>query len=596
MPELFARPIIRARRGVVTSGHYLASAAGLQILWAGGNAVDAAAGMAFCLHLLEPHQNGIGGEVPVLIYSARERKVFAISGMGTSPAAMTIDFCRQRGIDLIPGDGYLPACVPAAVGTWCEALARFGTMRLSQVLAPAIELAEKGLPMYEALHTSLTGSAEKFRRRYRSSAEVYLPDGEVPPIGSVFRNPDFAAMLKRIRRAEAEASGGRVAGIEAGRDCFYRGPIAEQIVRFIHDNPVLDASGAEHAGLLTMEDLAAWSATVEEPLTGRYGGLTVHKCSSWTQGPVFLQHLALMEGFDLHAMGHNSAEYLHTWIECAKLAFADREAYYGDPAFDDPPFDVLLSKDYAERRRTQVGPEASMEMRPGDAGGGVPQYALNFDLATDNRRAMGLPPEGERDRPAEAPGDTTQLEAADAEGNFIAATPSGGWIATSPVIRGLGFPLGTRGQMFYLNPKRPNALQPRKRPRCTLSPTLVTRGGRPVMAFGMRGGDGQDQWTLQFFLNHVVFGMDLQRALDQPLVLIEHMPNSFYPRRAQPGKVRVEERIPPAVRAELEKRGHVLELARNDTLAPMCVRADEQGGTLQSACRSTGRSAYAVGF
>ena len=365
-----------------------------------------------------------------------------------------------------------------------------------------------------------------------------------------------------------------MAGIEAARDAFYKGEIAERIIDFITANPVEDASGSAHAGLLTYEDFAEWEADFEEPVSFDYHGLEVSKCSSWTQGPVFVQQLALLEGFDLAAMGHNSAEYLHTVIECAKLAFADREAFYGDPLFDDVPFDRLLSEDYAARRRSLVGERASLEMRPGDLGQGIPTYATR-DVAEDNRQALQLEAREIRDLGLGHAhlGDTTHLDAVDAEGNMVAATPSGGWLGTSPVIRGLGFPLGTRGQMFYLNPSRPNALAPRKRPRATLTPSLVMRDGEPYMVFGTPGGDSQDQWTLQFFLNHAHFGMGLQQALDAPTVHSVHFPSSFYPRKAYPGRVVAEGRIGGDVVAELERRGHEVELA-NDWAngKPMAIR------------------------
>ena len=454
------------RRGVVAAGHYLAASAGLRIMVAGGNAIDAAAAMGICETLLEPQSCGIGGEVPTLIYSAKERRTYAISGMGWSPEAFTIDWCRDHGIDLIPGDGYLPACVPAPVDTWATALARFGTMSFAEILQPTIEFAEQGFPVYASLSRHLHASRAQYAEQYPTTGAVYLPDGSAPNVGDVLRNPDFGAMLRIMCRAEEGAKGrGRVAGIEAARDAFYRGEIAERIVRFIADHPVADASGAVHAALMTYDDLAEWHARVEDPVTLNYRGLDVYKCSSWTQGPVFLQQLAILQGLDLKAMGHNSADYLHTWIETAKLAFADREAYYGDPDFDAVPFDVLLSAGYGERRAAQIGQTASLELRPGDLGAGVPEYAAR-SVREDNRRALGAVP---RDRsragedgaggppaPEHAPhlGDTTHLDAVDAEGNMVAATPSGGWIGSSPVIAGLGFPLGTRGQMFYLNPQQ----------------------------------------------------------------------------------------------------------------------------------------------
>ena len=552
------RPSILARRSLVTSGHYLATAAGFRILTQGGNAVDAAAAMCFCLNLLEPQSNGIGGEVPVLVYSAEERRSYAICGVGWNARAFTIEWCRQHGIDLIPGDGYLPACVPAVVDTWAVALARFGTLGFAEVLQPAIELAENGFPIYEGLHNSLKTNRDKFLTRYPTTGELYLPGGRVPEVGEVWRNPDWARVLRRLTEAEADAKHkGRAAGLRAARDAFYRGEIAARIVEFIRSNPVEDASGAAHAGLLDAEDLAEWRASVEDPISLEYGELTVHKCPTWTQGPVFLQHLALLDGTDLKGLGHNSPDYLHLLIESAKLAFADREAYYGDPTFDTVPLDVLLSPAYGARRKALIGREASRTLRPGDAGRGVPAYAT-LDVVGDNRRALSVAGRAVRDLGLGHAhvGDTTHLDAVDREGNMVAATPSGGWIVDSPVIRGLGFPLGTRGQMFYLNPARPNALAPRKRPRATLTPSLVTRQRAPFMVFGTPGGDGQEQWTLQFFLNHVVFGMGIQEALDAPTLHSLHFPSSFYPRPAFPARVDVEAGLPEATLAALRARGH----------------------------------------
>ncbi len=592
------RPVVMGTRGVVTSGHYLATAAGFRMMEQGGNAIDAAAAMCFCLNLLEPQSNGLAGEVPTLIYSARERKAYELSGMGWSAQAFTIDWCREHGIDLVPGDGYLPACVPAVVGTWAAALARFGTMSFSEVVQPAIELAENGYPVYDSLHNSLASNVDKFTEVYPSTGEVYLPGGKAPAVGELHRNPDWAETLRVLCRAEKAAAGrGRIAGIEAARDAFYKGEIVERILDFI-STPLEDASSSAHAGLLSYEDFAEWEAEFNEPPSVNYHGLDVHKCSSWTQGPVFLQQLTLLEGFDLAAMGHNSADYLHTLIECAKLAFADREAHYGDPKFDDVPFDRLLSTTYAEERRTLVGEQASLEMRPGDVGGGFPAYAT-VDVAEDNRRALQVAAREVRDLGLGHAhvGDTTHLDAVDHEGNMVAATPSGGWLGTSPVIRGLGFPLGTRGQMFYLNPARPNALAPRKRPRATLTPSLVTRNGEPLMVFGTPGGDGQDQWTLQFFLNHVHFGMNLQEALDAPTVHSVHFPSSFYPREAYPGRLVAEGRIDRAVLAELEQRGHEVEITTDwSNGKPMGIRYGGPDGVISGAVSPKGIIGHALGW
>ena len=587
------------RQGVVTSGHYLATAAGFRIMEQGGNAIDAAASMAFCLNLLEPHMNGIGGEVPALIYSARDRKAFAISGMGWSPEAFTISWCRDRGIDLVPGDGYLPACVPASVDTWAVAVSRFGTKSFSEILQPAIELAKDGFPLYEALREHLDADARFYLERYPTTAAIYCPGGRVPEVGELIRNPDWAATLELMCDAERSAEGrGRVAGIEAARDVFYKGEIAERMVDFVTRHPVLDATGEAHAGLISYEDLAEWRAAVEAPVSFRFRGLDVHKCSSWTQGPVFLQQLALLDGFDLGGMGHNSVDYIHTLIECAKLAFADREAYYGDPAFDPVPFDVLLSPSYNSDRRRRVGPRASLKMRPGDVGDGVPVFAT-VDVVEDNRRALGLEGRSIRDLSVKSgnPGDTTHLDAVDSEGNMVAATPSGGWIKSSPVIQGLGFPLGTRGQMFYLNPDRPNALAPRKRPRATLTPTLVTRAGCPYMVFGTPGGDTQDQTTLQFFLNYEIFGMNIQEALDAPTVHSVHFPSSFYPRTAFPGGMVAEGRIAPEVVAQLRRRGHDVAVTGDwQTGKVMAVRYDEEKGVICGGVSPRRAVGYAIGW
>ncbi len=592
------RPVVMGRRGVVTSGHYLATAAGFRMMEQGGNAIDAAAAMCFCLNLLEPQSNGLAGEVPTLIYSATERKAYELSGMGWSAQAFTIDWCREHGIDLVPGDGYLPACVPAVVGTWAATLARFGTLSFGEVLQPAIDLAENGYAVYDSLYNSLASNVEKFTELYPSTGEVYLPGGKAPEVGELHRNPEWAATLRVLCRAEKAAAGrGRIAGIEAARDAFYKGEIAERILDFIR-TPVEDASGSAHAGLLSFEDFADWEAEFNEPVSVNYHGLDVHKCSSWTQGPVFLQQLTLLEGFDLAAMGHNSADYLHTLTECAKLAFADREAHYGDPKFDDIPFDRLLSKAYADERRALIGETGSLEMRPGDVGGGFPSYATG-DVAEDNRRALHVAAREVRDLGLGHAhvGDTTHLDAVDHEGNMVAATPSGGWLGTSPVIRGLGFPLGTRGQMFYLNPARPNALAPRKRPRATLTPSLVTRDGEPEMVFGTPGGDGQDQWTLQFFLNHVHFGMNLQEALDAPTVHSVHFPSSFYPREAYPGRLVAEGRIPGDVLVELERRGHEVEVTGDWVNGkPMGIRYGGPGGVIAGAVSPKGIIGHALGW
>jgi gamma-glutamyltranspeptidase / glutathione hydrolase len=537
------RPVICGRRGVVTAGHYLAASAGMDVLRRGGNAIDAGVAMGFCEAVLEPQSNGIGGESPMLIHHAKTGRTVAINGQGTAPAEATIEWFRGRGISLIPGDGLLAATVPSQVANWITALAEFGTLSLEAVLSPAIELAREGYPVNHGLRRALAANEQRFREEWPGSAAIYLPEGRVPEWGDWIRNPAWADTFEGLLTAERDAAGrGRSAGLEATRKAFYEGPIAERIAEFCRDERFLDATGAANKGLLAYEDLAGYRAQVEATVSLQYQGLDVHKCGPWSQGPVFLQQLALLDGFDLPALGHNSADYVHTWIECSKLAFADREFYYGDPQFTDVPLGRLLSPEYSAQRRGLIDPQrASMALRPGDV---APRP---LELILGDKRSYD--------------GDTTHLDAIDAEGNMIAATPSGGWIISSPVIPELGFPLGTRAQMFSLDPTHPNALQPGKRPRTTLTPSLVTRDGQPWMVFGTPGGDQQDQWTLQFFLNVAVFGMSVQEALDAPTFHSQHFPSSFYPRAQHPGCVVAEARIPEAIREELRRRGHDVHVA-----------------------------------
>ena len=578
------RPTIMSTRGVVSSGHYLATEIGADILRRGGNAMDAAAATGFALAVLQPHQCGIAGEAPMLVYSSADGKVHAISGHGTAPAAATLERFKEYGLDVIPGDGFLPAIVPALVAAYIELLTRFGFMRLADVLRPAIKLARDGFPMYAGLHFNIAARTERFMKEWPSSAEVYLPSGVPPPMGTTWRQPDWAATFDRLIAAERKFKD-REQGLRAACDEFYRGEIAEIIVKFCRENPVLDASGESHAGLLTMEDFARYRAVVEEPARTMYRGVTVCKCSTWTQGPVMLQALNLLENFDLAAMGHNAADYVHTVAECMKLAYADREFYYGDPQFADVPLEKLLSKEYAKKRAELVDPSrASLELRPGDR----PAFSVT-GIAGVNRmfeREAGC-----------ADGDTTKLDVIDRDGNAVSVTQSGGWLMSSPVIPGLGFPLGTRGQMFSLSAGHPNGLQPGKRPRTTLTPTLALRDDEPFMAFGSPGGDNQDQWALQFFLNVVEFGMSLQEAVEAPTFWTRHFPNSFYPRDAEPGALYVEGRVPEAVRNELVSRGHDVRVAPDwgggNTLA---ASINPGTGVLCAAASPRYEPAYAVGL
>ena len=573
------RPVIMGTHGMVTSGHYLASRIGLHILEEGGNAVDAGVAMGFALAVLEPYIYGIGGEVPILIYLADEKRVVCLSGQGPAPQRATIEWFRKNGIETIPGDGLLAAAVPDAVSTWIAALSRFGTMRLAQVLSPAIDLAERGFPMFERLASAFERSKEQFLEMWPTSAQAYLPGGRVPDVGEIYVQKDLAGMFTMLVEAEfRERRRGRREALSAAHDAFYKGEIAEQIVSFITENRPPDSTGKLHGGLITKKDLSRYATRVEDPVTAPYRGYDVFKCGPWSQGPVFLQQLTILEGFDLASLGHNSPEYIHLLIETAKLAFADREKYYGDPDFVDVPLELLLSREYAAERRALIDPEcASLELRPGNA-----------------------PPVKPRERKGGLDihkGDTTHLDAADQWGNMISATPSGGWFRSSPVIEGLGFPLGTRMQMFYLDKGHANSLQPGKRPRTTLTPTLVLKDGRPFMALGTPGADQQDQWSLQFFVNCVDFNMNMQAAVDAPTFHTSHFPASFHPHSASPGTMHVESRIPESTIAALRGKGHTVEVGGEWSHGRVLGIRFETGGRVISGV-ATARldTGYAMGW
>src|SRR5262252_9196150 len=543
------RPQLAGTFGMVASTHWLASAAGMAVLEKGGNAFDAAVAAGLVLGVVEPHMSGPAGEVPVIGFDAGQCEVFVLNGQGVAPGSATISAFSELGLELIPGAGLLPACVPAAFGTWMLLLATRGRLPLREVMEYAIGYAADGYPVVPGISAAIESMADTFRQDWPSSAEIYLADG-VPAPGTRFANPVLAATYQRLLD-EAEAAGpDREAQIEAARRAFYEGFVAEAIGAYTGRAEVMDVTGERHRALLAAGDLARWRASAEPPVTVEYQGLTVAKTGPWGQGPVFLQQLALLAGFDLGAMEPAGADYIHTVVECAKLAFADREAWYGDPRFADVPLAALLSADYAARRRGLVGPAASPDLRPGRPDGAEPRlpgYATGMTATLAVTDGWAGDPVTDLTRPglagAQHSRDTCHVDAADRFGNVVAATPSGGWLQSSPVIPGLGFCLGTRAQMFTLTPGLPNSLAPGKRPRTTLSPGLAMRGGEPYLAFGTPGGDQQDQWALSFFLNHVQFGMNLQEAIDAPAFHTSHFPSSFYPRWSQPRSLAVESRF-----------------------------------------------------
>lgn len=574
------RPVISGNHGVVAAGHYLAAEAGARIFDQGGNAIDACVAAGFVLSLVKPHHNGMGGEVPILIAarsSPTDRpEVVAISGQGPAPGKASIAWFRSSNIKSIPGDGFLPATVPAAFGAWCTALMRYGTLDLKQVLAPAIELAQDGYVIDPVLRTYFVRSEPRFSAEWPSSIECYWTDGRPPRTGERLRQPVWTRTFKALVDVSIhERRRGRVASIATAMAAFYRGDIAERLVAFQRSAPILDATGGKHLGLLTLDDFATFKTLVEPPVSLKYLDAEIFKCGPWTQGPVLLQQLSLLKGYDLGAMEHNSAEYVHLLVEVAKLAFADREEYYGDPLFVDVPLDRLLSDEYARTRRKLIDRARA---------------ATEVDSGT-----ISLSPVADRTDTDWSAGDTTHVDAADRYGNMISATPSGGWLQASPAVPDVGFPLGTRAQQFSLEPGRPNSLAPGKRPRITLTPSIAFRSGRPWMAFGTPGGDYQDQWSLQFLLNVLHFEMGLQEAIDAPTFHTDHFPSSFYPHEIYPNQLVVESRLEDRVQAGLRAMGHNVVVAgswANGQLTATRVRDD---GGVDGAASPRTMVPYVVG-
>jgi gamma-glutamyltranspeptidase / glutathione hydrolase len=606
-PQFTTRPELAGTFGMVASTHWLASAAGMAVLEQGGNAFDAAVAAGLVLQVVEPHLNGPAGEVPVIGFSAADGAPFVLDGQGPAPAAATLGVFDGLGLDLVPGTGLLAACVPAAFGTWMLLLERYGTMPLRTVMQYAIGYAEHGYPMLASASAAIAAVAPTFRDYWPGSAEVYLAGG-VPAPGARFANRALAAVYQRIL-AEAEQAGpGREQQIEAARAAFYTGFVAEAIAAYLATAEVMDVTGSPHRGLLSADDLARWRASAEAPVTAEFRGLTVCKTGPWGQGPVFLQQLALLDGLGLEHLDPGSADYIHTVTEAAKLAFADREAWYGDPRQSAIPLTELLSADYAAQRRALIGEEASAELRPGAPGGAVPSlpgYALPVADATGPAFASAaigghLAGTGEPtarpgvSSPELGPGDTCHVDVADRFGNMVSATPSGGWLQSSPVIPGLGFCLGTRAQMFALTPGFASTLAPGRRPRTTLSPGLALRDGKPYLAFGTPGGDQQDQWSLAFFLNHVLFGMNLQEAIDAPAFHTDHFPSSFYPRQSQPRSLAIENRAADDTIAALRGRGHDVSVRAPWSLGRLSA-VSSSDGMLHAAANPRGMQGYAAG-
>ena len=616
--DFTTRPEIRGTFGAVASTHWIASAAGFGILERGGNAFDAAVAAGFTLQIVEPHLNGPGGEVPIIVHPAGADRPRVLCGQGVAPRAATIARLREMGVTRIPGTGLVPAVVPGAFGAWMQLLLEYGTMRPRDVLEPAIGYARDGHPLLHRAAGAIRAVAPLFRAQWKHSAEVWLPGGDTPLPGARVAQPGIAGTYSKIL-AEAEAAGAsREAQIEAATRAFYQGFVAEAVDRFYRTEQA-DGSGARHPGLLAGEDMAAWGPTWEDTVSVDFAGVTVHKTGPWGQGPALLQALRILEAKGIADLEPGGAAWVHVAVETLKLSLADRDAWFGDPDHVAVPLDRLLSRGYAESRAALVDDAASLDLRPGNpAHDGAPR-AGDAAHGTD-ARPEEPPHDGEARRAVlmalaaaaedlgplgggeptfadlpEAEGDTVQLDAVDRRGNLVAATPSGGWLQSAPAVPGLGFNLTTRGQMFWLDERLPSHLAPGRRPRTTLTPTVLTRGGRPVAGLGSPGGDQQEQWTLGLLLRHLCQGLDLQAAIDAPLFHTAHYVGSFAPRAFTPGVVHVEERFPEAVREELAQRGHLLDVQPPWSLGRLCAAGFTGSGLVRAAATPRLMQAYAVG-
>ena len=594
-PDPFTtRPEIEGTFGVVTSTHWIATAVGMATLEKNGNAFDAGVATAFTLQVVEPHLNGPGGDVPIILHDVGRGRTEVICGQGPAPARATIAHYRSEGLEMVPGTGLLAACVPGTFESWMLLLRDYGTMRLRDVLEPAIAYARDGYPLVERACATIKTVEQMFRKHWPTSAAVYLPNNEVPRPGTIFTNARLSETYARILKEAESAGGDRIAQIERARKAWSHGFVAEAIDKFCRTQQVMDVSGRPHKGVLSADDMAKWVPTIEAPLTYDYGRYTVQKCGVWSQGPVMLQQLALLKGFQLDGLDPKGPEFIHLQVECAKLAYADREKFYGDPRFNEIPIRTLLSDTYNDERRKLISEQASLDLLPGSVEGFGAVVKLR--RAEGHREAVGAMGAGEPTvgRFGEVRGDTVHFDIIDQSGNMISATPSGGWLQSSPVIPEIGFCLGSRAQMFWLEEDHPASLAPGKRPRTTLSPTMALRDGEPYLSWGSPGGDQQDQWITQFFLRHVHAGLNLQEAIDAPAWHSEHFPISFWPRTARPGVLVVENRVPKATRDELARRGHVVETGP-DWSEGRLTAASRLGRRRRAAANPRGMQGYAAG-
>lgn len=611
MNTFTTRPEIVGTQGVAASTHWLASQTAMGVLERGGNAFDAAVAGGFVLQIVEPHLNGPGGEVPILLWNESERRMRSICGQGAAPAEATAATFRRLGLEQVPGIGLLPATVPGAFGTWLTMLRDHGTWSLADVLAPAIGYARNGFPLVPRVVQAILAVQPLFREQWTSSASVWLPGGKVPAPGSLFRLPQVADTYERVLREASAESSTRTGVIDAAIHTWYRGFVAREIDQYYRHELVQDTSGGKNRGLLRYDDLAGWAPTVESPLTMDIGRYTLAKCGFWSQGPSLLQQIGMLRHAELEQHAPHTAGFVHRIAEAAKLALADRLAWYGAAPGANPQAQAaLLSDDYLRQRWLQVTASASRELQPGSPAGHAARLP-DLDvtrrtlLNADTRFGIGeptfaaLPPVSEWADKEVFVGDTCHIDVIDRHGNMVAATPSGGWLSSSPVIPSLGFALNTRLQMTWLDEGLPNTVTPGVPPCTTLSPSMALRDGEPYMAFGTPGGDQQDQWSAAFFLRHAVHGMNLQEAIDAPAWHIDHFPASFWPRQTTLNRITLESRFGPDVIEALQAAGHEVKVGEpwSESRMSACTRERDREGrmVLRAAANPRGMQGYAVG-
>ncbi len=582
------RPDLLGHVGMVASTHWLASASAMAVLERGGNAFDASVAAGFVLQVVEPHFNGPGGELVGLVAAAGDARPTVLAGAAPAPLRATLENVRALGLTCIPGAGPLSAPATGQFDAWMILLRDRGTWDLGEVLSFAIHYARKGFPVTSGLARTIASVGELFASRWPTSYEQWMPGGRAPAVGDVLTNGRLAYTYERVL-VETSGAAGREARIEAARRTWSEGFVARALVSF-NEIPHWHPEGGVQPGFLTFEDLAAYRATYEDPVSADFAGHTVWKAGAWTQGPALLQMLGILEGLEPHQNDPAGPEGAHLVVEAIKLAMADREGYFGDV---DVPLAALLDIGYLRRRRDLITERAAVGFPPGAVEGYTPyQPPLRVAGGADH----GATGEPTVRRNGSTRGDTCHLDVVDRWGNMASITPSGGWLQSSPYIPELGFALSSRLQQTWLDPRSPAALHPGRRPRLTLSPTLVTRDGEPVLALGTPGGDGQDQWQLLYLLRTLVGGWTPQQAIDAPALVSTAFPDSFWPRTWVPGGVTVEPRLGEGVIASLTDRGHVVTRADDWTLGRLsAVTRDPSTGLLGAAANPRGAQGYAVG-